>query len=139
MRCVSAIGVIGLAALSALTPGCAPELDTTRSPPPRGSVGEEMYGVICDRVGAQALHEDLTGASFAGICHRVNGGDFADKVDVSLLPPAIDPDVRAKAVAKVEALGRRRDDLVRALDATFPGDEKIAIKDIDNPDETRSC
>src|SRR5690242_3186702 len=51
-RCVSLLGVVGIAVLSMLTPACAHELDTDRTPPPRGSVGEEMFGVICDRVGA---------------------------------------------------------------------------------------
>ena len=139
VRIASAIGVVGLASLAALTPGCADSFDTTRTPPPRGTVGEEMFGVICDRVGAQALREDLTGASFHDICHRPNGGDFANTVDVTKLPDTGDPDVRPKAIARIEALGRRRDDLIRALDATFPGDEKIAIKDIDNADETHSC
>ncbi len=153
-RSVSILGVVGLAALSILTPGCAHELDTERTPVKRGTVGEEIYGVLCDRIGAQALREDLTGASFKNVCHRPLGGDFEDKVDQSKLP-AIDPEAvnedgelvsiekqkadREKAVGRVEALARRRADLVRALDATFPGNEKIAIKDIDNEDETKQC
>jgi hypothetical protein len=135
-RCVSLLGVIGLAALSMLTPACAHELDTDRTPPARGSVGEEMYGVICDRVGAQALREDLSGESFRGICHKSGGakGQYEDKVDTSKLP-AISSDAvdesgksvslekqradRDRAVGRIEALGRRRADLIRALDATF--------------------
>jgi len=146
-------GLVGLVVLSAFGPGCAPELDTSRPAVTLGSVGEEMFGVICDRVGAQALREDLTGDSFRGVCHKPRGGEFADKVDVSRLP-AIDPGAvdekgapvstdkqqadRAFAVGRVEALARRRADLIRALDATFP-ETKIPIKDIDNPDETQSC
>ncbi len=152
-RCVTTIGLVGLVALVTLAPGCAPELDTSRAPITLGTVGEEMYGVICDRVGAQALREDLTGDSFRGVCHKPRGGDFADKVDVTKLP-AIDPgavnekgepvstDQQAKnrdaAVGRVESLARRRTDLIRALDATFP-ETKIPIKDIDNPDEMQSC
>jgi hypothetical protein len=152
-RRVNLIGLVGLVALSALAPACAPELDTSRPTPSRGSVGEEMFGVICDRVGAQALREDLTGDSFRGICHKPRGGEFADKVDVTKLP-ALDPEAtnenseyvsvekqkknREVAVGRVEALARRRADLVRALDATFP-ETKIPIKDIDNADETKSC
>ncbi len=154
-RCVSLLGVVGLAALSALTPACNHEFDTERTPPPRGTVGEEMFGVLCDRVGAQALREDLSGDSFRGICHKSSkGAEYTDKVDASKLPP-IDPNAvdekgnrvpvdkqradRDKAVGRIEALGRRRADLIRALDATFPDTAKVAIKDLDNPDPTKTC
>lgn len=152
-RCVSLLGLVGLVALSAFAPACAPELDTSRPTAARGSVGEEMYGVICDRVGAQALREDLTGDSFRGVCHRPKGGEFADKVDLAKLP-SLDPSAKNEkgepvavdkqqenrdvAIGRVEALARRRDDLIRALDATFP-ESKIGIKDLDNPDESKSC
>lgn len=152
-RCASHLGLVGLVVLSAMTPACAPELDTSRPAIARGSVGEEMFGVICDRVGAQALREDLTGDSFRGVCHRPQGGQFEDTVNVQKLP-AIDASAvdesgnpvsvekqrqsREAAVGRVEALARRRDDLVRALDATFP-ETKIPIKDIDNADDKKSC
>jgi hypothetical protein len=144
--------VVGLAVLNVLAPGCH-EFDTERTPPKRGSVGEEMYGVICDRVAAQALREDLTGASFRDVCHKPIGGTFADRVDTSKLPPIAEGAVdesgkpvsvekqradRDKAIGRIEALARRRADLIRALDATFP-EEKIAIKDLDNPDPRKSC
>src|SRR5262249_2491202 len=45
---------------------------------------------------------------------------------------------RAAAVGKVEALGRRRRELVRALDATFP-EKLVAAKDITNPDPAKTC
>lgn len=150
---LSLVGVVGLAILSAATPGCAEEFDTSRSLPKRGTVGEEMFGVICDRVGAQALREDLTGASFREVCHRPQGGNYADKVDLKLLPEirsdAVDEQgkpvsveaqetARERAVGRIEALARRRQDLIRAFDATFP-DVGVAIKDLGNPDETKSC
>src|SRR5580658_10081614 len=71
----------------------------TRNPPVRGSLGTELYGVVCDRVGAQSLHEDLTGASFHAICHTVEGA-FASKVDTSQLPPMVNnqPDVHGNPV-----------------------------------------
>ncbi|MBX3214045.1 MAG: hypothetical protein KF850_18565 [Labilithrix sp.] len=152
-RCVSLLGVVGLTALSVLAPGCH-EFDTERTPPPRGSVGQEMFGVICDRVSAQALREDLSGASFRAVCHKPFSGGYADTVDTSKLPPVAtglvdenDQPVsvekqrkdRAKAIGRIEALARRRGDLIRAFDATFPEDEKIAIKDLDNADPTKSC
>ncbi|MBX3190234.1 MAG: hypothetical protein KF819_24760 [Labilithrix sp.] len=152
-RCVNLLGVVGLAALAALTPGCHEAFDTDRPIPARGSVGEEMFGVICDRVAAQALREDLTGASFKSVCHRPKGGQFSDTVDETKLP-SVDPSAinekgqsvsveqqqrnRAAAVGRVEALARRRDDLIRAFDATFP-ESKIPIKNLEAEDETKSC
>ncbi len=152
-RCVSLLGVVGLAALSMLAPGCH-EFDTERTPPKRASVGTEMFGVICDRVAAQALREDLSGDSFRAVCHKpVGKGDFADTVDTTKLPP-LDPEAgdekgnivpmakqkadREKSIGRIEALARRRNDLIQAFDATFP-EEKIPIKDIDNEDPTKSC
>ena len=153
-RCVtSLLGVVGLAALTTFAPGCH-EFDTERSTPKRGTVGQEMFGVICDRVAAQALREDLTGESFRDVCHKPFKGDYADTVDQTKLPPVaaglVDENDkvvplekqradRDKAVARIEALARRRGDLIRAFEATFPDDEKIAIKDLDNSDPTKSC
>lgn len=152
-RCVNLLGLVGLVVLSAVTPACAPELDTSRPTVARGTVGEEMFGVICDRVGAQALREDLTGDSFRTLCHKPKGGEYEDKVDLTKLPAiasgAVDEKGAAVSVEKqrqsrdvsigrIEALARRRADLIRALDATFP-ETKIPIKDIDNSDETKSC
>jgi len=152
-RRVSLLGLVGLATLATLVPACAEEFDTNRVTPARGTVGEEMFGVLCDRVGAQALREDLTGDSFRGVCHKPKGGKYDDKVDQQKLPQ-IDPaavDEQGKsvsvekqrknrdvAVGRIEALARRRADLIRALDATFP-ETKVPIKDLENPDETKSC
>src|SRR5262249_16289594 len=100
-----------------------------------------------------SLREDLTGASFRDVCHKPAKGDFSDKVDAKQLPPIESglTDVngkvvsiekqkadRDKAIGKVEALARRRSDVIRALDATFPG-EKSAIKDLENEDPTKTC
>lgn len=141
---------LGLACASAL--GCAGDFDTTRKTPPRGTLGREMYTMVCDRVGAQALREDVTGASFHAVCHADADGNFTDTVDRDKLPP-LEPadDVDGKPVsieqqqanrdhrvARVEALARRRDDLIQAFDAAF-ANEVIGIKDLDNPDETKSC
>ena len=129
------------------------DFDATRTPPPQASLGEEIYGVVCDRVGAQSLHEDLTGASYAGICHRLPDGTFASQVDTSQLPALVDGATdasgkpvplarqqqdRAYGIARVETMGKHRTDLIEALDATFP-DKTIPIKDITNPDPTQSC
>src|ERR1700733_10565003 len=65
---------------------CSNDFDTSRTLPPRGTLGEELYGVVCDRAGGQSLHEDLSGASYAGICHRQADGTFSSTGDQSLLP-----------------------------------------------------
>jgi hypothetical protein len=129
------------------------DFDTSRVTPPRGTTGEEVYGVLCDRVGAQALRDDLTGASFRGLCHKDGKGSYTDKVDQSLLPkitgPAQDHNgktvsqddqqaTRDHGVARVEALAARRDDLIGALDATFPN-VQVPIVDIKNSDPTKTC
>src|SRR5579884_1460186 len=119
------------------------DFDATRTPPPRGDVGTEMFGVICDRVGAQGLHEDLSGASYHDVCHPAADGTFSDTVDTDLLPqradnrPAIQGNPvplaqqqqdRAYGVARVETLARHRSDLIAAFDAMFP-DDSIALVD----------
>ncbi|MFO0677310.1 MAG: hypothetical protein U0169_12315 [Polyangiaceae bacterium] len=136
---VSWTGLTGLLVLAA----CAADFDTTRKAPTRGSVGEEVYAVFCDRVGAQALPEDLTGVSYRGICHRREDGTYAEKVDLTLIPtpfgapvdkdgkpltPERETELHAIAVRRIETLGRRRGDLVAALDAAIPA-VKIPIKD----------
>ncbi len=128
---------------------CSDTFDTSRTLPPRGSLGAELFGVMCDRVGAQSLHEDLTGASYYSICHA----PFTDTVDDSQLPPLVDgqPNTagqpvpiaqqqtdRSYGVARIQTLAQHRADLIAALDATFP-DVMIAVKDVTNPDPTQSC
>ncbi len=128
---------------------CSDTFDTSRTLPSRGTLGAELFGVMCDRVGAQSLHEDLTGASYYSICHA----PFTDTVDVSQLPPLVDGQLntagqpvpiaqqesdRAYGVARIQTLAQHRSDLIAALDATFP-DVMIAVKDVTNPDPTKSC
>jgi hypothetical protein len=137
--------------LVALAAGACTDV-APRNPPPRGTLGQELYGVVCDRVGAQSLHEDLTGASYHSICHDDDGG-YTSTVDQSLLPPLVDgqPDIhgnpvplavqqaqRAYGVARLERLAADRDRLVAALDAAFP-DIQVAVKDLTNADPTQSC
>jgi hypothetical protein len=101
--------------------------------PTRPSFGSELFGVLCDRVGAQALHEDLTGGSFEGICNGTS-----DKVDASRLPPAADPKVRQLATAKIEALGRHRAELIAAFETVFPEDTLVG-KNLSSVDPKESC
>lgn len=129
------------------------DIDTTRNPAPRGTIGEEVYGAFCDRIGALSFPEDLTGDSYRDVCHK-NGGQFADQLDESTLPTvpqdgivdakgnpvSADAQVAARkyAEARIGALVRRRADLITALDATIP-DVLVPVKDTENPDKTQSC
>ncbi len=136
-----------------LLAACANDFDATRTPPPRGTLGEEMFGVLCDRVGAQALHDDLTGASFAGICHRDPTGKYVDKVDAARLPAMFEgansiqgqpislktqEETRAHGIARIETFARRRAELIAALDFTIP-DVKVPVKDVKNADPLKTC
>jgi hypothetical protein len=139
--------------LGALVMGCTSDFDATRKVPERGSLGRELYSLVCDRVGAQSLREDVTGSSFHAICHPDAAGQYATKVDVSKLV-ALDPNARdvsgkpvplakqekarAYQVGRIEALGRRREDLVVAFDAAMP-DITIAVKQLNAKDPTKSC
>lgn len=143
----------GVGLLAVIAAGCGGDFDKSRTTPPRGTLGRELFTLICDRVGAQALREDVTGASFHAVCHADKEGNFADKVDEGKLLPLDESarDVEGKPVsmeqqrknrdhriARVEALARRRDDLIGAFDGAFTG-EVVGIKDIDNPDPSKSC
>ncbi len=143
------LGLLVLAAAAA----CADPFDTTRTPAPRGTIGQELYGVVCDRIGAQSLHEDLSGASFRAICHPDASGSYASTVDQSQLP-AVAGDAqnsdgltvsaaaqtadRAYAVNRVEALARRRTDLIGSFDTIFPAGP-VAVVDTGDADPTKSC
>lgn len=132
--------------------GCAADFDTSRVQPKRGTLGREMYTMVCDRVGAQALREDVAGISYHAVCHADANGEFANEVDRLKLPELAEAnDVDGKPVplerqvenrehriARVQAVARRRDDLIAAFDVAF-ANEAIGIKDLANPDETRSC
>ena len=54
-----------LGALVALSSpaGCAEPLDTTRVVPPRGTLGEEIYRNVCERISSSDLPSDVSGAS----------------------------------------------------------------------------
>jgi len=85
-----------------------------------------MFTALCDRVGASAMTEDLSGASYRSICHKGPKGWVGTKVDTKPLPPAAGKlaEPRRLAVAKVEAMAAARADLIEAFDAAFP-DTKI--------------
>jgi hypothetical protein len=115
-------------------------------------VGTELYGVVCDRVGAQSLTEDLSGASFKAVCHPDASGAFANAVDETQLPPvqatttatgqpvtlAEAQATRTHAVGRVNALAHDRTNLIAAFDATLP-DIEIALKDTTNAHPSNPC
>lgn len=128
MRRLRLLFVLGLWSFA----GCAK--DEPKDTRPAGpSLGEDIFGVLCDRVGAQALHEDLSGASYNDICHG-----SATAVDQTKLPPAPDQNVRTLAVAKVEALARNKPDIIAALDTVFP-DDIVVGKNLDATDPAATC
>lgn len=125
------------AVLVVVNPGCSSDFDSTRKAPERGTLGRELFSLVCDRVGAQALREDVTGASFHDVCHRAPDGSYTNKVDRSRLiaidPHAVDAEGkavsidaqtshRAYRIARIEALAARREEIVEALDAALPSD-----------------
>ncbi|HEY2513286.1 MAG TPA: hypothetical protein VGI39_20600 [Polyangiaceae bacterium] len=110
--------------------------------PARGTIGRELFGVLCDRIGAQALPEDLPGASFHAVCHADASGTFASTVDTSSLPPDLTPaetTTRAVALSRINALVRDRSDLIAAFDAIFPPGLTFATHDGPNADGTPGC
>jgi len=132
--------------------GCAADFDTNRVTARRGTLGREMFTMVCDRVGAQALREDVAGISYHSVCHADESGAFTNEVDVQRLPElgeALDVDGkpvsieqqvknREHRIARIEAIARRRDDLIAAFDTAF-ANEVIATKDLASPDPTKSC
>ncbi len=151
-RAAPARGVASLVLLG-LVVSCDKPFDPVRSIPRRGTLGEQVFGLVCDRVGAQSLREDVTGASFHAICHADSAGNWATTVDQRRLPPltegALDESGktvplaaqradRDYSVARIEALGRRRGDLVRALDATVP-DAPLPLVDTSRAGEGAAC
>jgi len=133
----SALRTLGLAAVVGAAASCHEDIDTTRIAPPKATLGDDFYGVLCDRIGAGSLAEDLTGGSYHAVCHYSNAGTYADTVDTSFLPPVSGPEqekARALGIAKVEAMARRRGDLVRAFNAIFP-DVEIDDLTTEAPDD----
>ena len=151
--CAGRAGLTTALASLAAALGCS-GFDTSRDTAPRGTLGTGLYSLICDRVGAQALREDITGNSYHSICHPdAAGGTYGQSVDTTILPPLTDGAVdvdgnpvsmatqqanRAHNIARIEALGRDRASVIAALDSTIP-DIQIAAKDLTNADATLSC
>jgi hypothetical protein len=132
---------------------CTSDINPARDPAARGTLGVETYGVLCDRIGANAFPDDLTGASFHAMCHAASDGTYAATVDTSVLP-AMDATAtdaqgnpvplasqqasRTASITRMKALAAHRVDLVGALDATFPATLVPAL-DLTNANAEKSC
>ncbi|MCU0690120.1 MAG: hypothetical protein MUF54_01835, partial [Polyangiaceae bacterium] len=104
------------------------------------------------RVGAQALRDDVTGASFRDICHLRADGTYAAKLDRARLPQVTVgsntsgailtvEQMRARRelrIARVEALGAHREPIVEALNAVLP-DLQIPSLRLRAPDPADTC
>lgn len=93
---------------------------------PELTLGQDLYGLACNRLGASVLTEDLEGTSYRRLCFPGAGGVYADTVDQTRLPvPTRDGfrEQRRLSIAKLEALARRRNDVIRALDTAFDDTE----------------
>ncbi len=120
MRMSVKYALAGVLALS-VTVSCSGDFNTSRPPAQKTTLGDDIYSVLCDRVGASGLSEDLSGASYHALCHMAPDGTYAGKVDETLLPAVAGSAVlpRKYAIAKLEAMARRRKDLIKALNKTF--------------------
>lgn len=93
-----------LAALSATLLSCAPEYDTRRAPAPQGTLGEEVFQVMCERVHWGETPRDLGFTNGRRPCTRGLG-----------------PTETAAGVGpRATALARMRPDLVASLDQSMP-------------------
>jgi hypothetical protein len=129
----------GIAAVAWAAASCN-QIDTTPLKQQNATLGDDLYGVVCDRVGASSFPEDLSGASYHAICHFDAKAHYGSKVDLAALPPptsAAEKDARRLSVAKLERMAARRDDLIHALNAVFCPDVKdVKCSDVKIPDIT---
>ncbi len=132
------LSLLGLCAAATISPSCHQELDTTREAGPKGTLGDDIYGVLCDRLGASSLTEDVTGESYHAICHFNSKGVYGDAIATKYLPAAKgakSKEMRRLGIAKMEMLAKRRGELIRALNASFPDIEIDNVKTQKTGDE----
>jgi hypothetical protein len=98
--------VVGTVAAAGLS--CIGDLDTTRAAPARGTLGEEIYKIACQRFAADAYPDDVAGRQSRALCEGVVG------------PGAAPPSEQAGAHARLVALAENRARLVEALDRAIP-------------------
>ncbi len=107
----------------ALLYGCAYEFEDF-SPRPHGSVGSEVFRIVCMNLAAQAFPNDLTGERFSAECD----GQDAERRDAGPEAQSLPETAQAeRAYFRQRALLVQRPRLVSALDAAF--DERGYRKD----------
>lgn len=97
--------LVGAAASVALFVSCAPDFDTTRRAAPVGTVGSEVFNVLCERVHVGETPTDVTFERGRPPC------------TLGLAATAAAP---RGVGAKTVALARMRADVVASLDAAMP-------------------
>ncbi len=112
-RCASALFCV-----LALSSACAYEFEDLERRP-HGTVGAEVFRVVCMNLAAQAFPNDLSGELFSAECDGGSpGNDEVAKAKSTELPAP--EDAREKrAYLRQRALIAQRPRLVRALDAVF--------------------
>ena len=99
-------------ALGIVSYGCEPELeplDSTRTE--RGTLGEEVYKVLCRRMAGVELPDDPDGSESEALCLG-----HADTVRELLAAPG------SRVPARLRALAESRAELVDAVDVLLPGE-----------------
>lgn len=81
--------------------GCAEPLDTTRVAPARGTLGEEIYKVLCERIASEENPSDVSGRASRALCAGEVGPEAA-------------------TTPRSRALADNRARLVEALDRILP-------------------
>ncbi|MBC7172367.1 MAG: hypothetical protein H5U40_08080, partial [Polyangiaceae bacterium] len=99
LRCQGSTLILLLGMWAAVS-GCEP-FDNTRREIPRGTLGEELYKVACERLVSEQMPEDVSGAQARALCHPNASASTA---------PA----------GRIRALIENRTRLVEALDRTLP-------------------
>lgn len=120
------------------TTSCENDIDTAREVERYGTLGDDMFGVICDRLGASSFTEDITGASYRAVCHYDENGQYANAVDLSVLPnPPNDRarEARRLSIGKMDRLVAYRAELIAAFNSAFPD---VMIPDHTTPDPNDS-
>lgn len=100
LRTRLAVGAL-LAGCAALGSGCTERLDVSTERPVRGSLGAEVYRVLCERVAAEEKPGDVAGNAAREVCADAGNVDAAD-------------------TPRLRALAERRERLVSALERTLP-------------------
>lgn len=110
LRLGALITMVGTLAAVTTVATCAHDFDPSRRPPQHaGTVGEEVFRVVCERVHVGESPEDLAFERARGIC-------------TGTTPIGDSGAITANVGPKVRALGARRTSVVAAIDRTIPPD-----------------